>query len=344
MRCITIKVSLLAANRRDAKDPTPTVNKLLILDDETGTTPLRSILREAVLEKLGELQFKAEDEEIKTIIGTGGTDLTALLDHPSKLLPEHFDTIHATIIPAAAAGAGKEEPKRLDAVHATTIPAATAPHLDAVHATIIPAATAPHLDAVHATIIPAAAAGAVKKEQHELYKEGINREFGEEFNIFWRSATKATIEKKHGTTWEVFQSGMPGGNWEPPTSRFMASYIIEVVYDSSKNAKLKVSKLKGQTTDRSYHQDRLKKLAAVERAAAPHTFPPQLCHAVVGAPAVLVLAVVCVLVLREPATALVCALVVEVHARPVCTLTVGGGDSSSFVFVLPSLLERERVL
>jgi len=213
MRCITIKVSLLAANRRDAKDPTPTVNKLLILDDETGTTPLRSILREAVLEKLGELQFKAEDEEIKTIIGTGGTDLTALLDHPSKLLPEHFDTIHATIIPAAAAGA-------------------------------------------------------VKKEQHELYKEGINREFGEEFNIFWRSATKATIEKKHGTTWEVFQSGMPGGNWEPPTSRFMASYIIEVVYDSSKNAKLKVSKLKGQTTDRSYHQDRLKKLNREVMASA----------------------------------------------------------------------------
>jgi len=252
MRCITIKVSLLAANRRDAKDPTPTVNKLLILDDETGTTPLRSILREAVLEKLGELQFKAEDEEIKTIIGTGGTDLTALLDHPSKLLPEHFDTIHATIIPAAAAGAGKEEPK----------------HLDAVHATTILAATAPHLDAVHATIIPAAAAGAVKKEQHELYKEGINREFGEEFNIFWRSATKATIEKKHGTTWEVFQSGMPGGNWEPPTSRFMASYIIEVVYDSSKNAKLKVSKLKGQTTDRSYHQDRLKKLNREVMASA----------------------------------------------------------------------------
>jgi len=214
MRCITIKVSLLAANRRDAKDPTPTVNKLLILDDETGTTPLRSILREAVLEKLGELQFKAEDEEIKTIIGTGGTDLTALLDHPSKLLPEHFDTIHATIIPAAAAGA-------------------------------------------------------VKKEQHNLYKEGINREFGEEFNIFWRSATKATIEKKHGTTWEVFQSGMPGGNWEPPTSRFMASYIIEVVYDSSsKNAKLKVSKLKGQTTDRSYHQDRLKKLNREVMASA----------------------------------------------------------------------------
>ncbi|EJK73163.1 hypothetical protein THAOC_05230 [Thalassiosira oceanica] len=80
---------------------------------------------------------------------------------PSPIAP----AIHAMIIPAAAAGAGIEEPK--------------------------------HLDTLHATIIPAAAAGARKEEQqHELHKEGTNREFGEEFNIFWRSATKATIEKK----------------------------------------------------------------------------------------------------------------------------------------------------
>ena len=87
----------------------PAVDKLLILDEETGATPLRTLLREAVLEKHDKLQFKAEDEEIKTITGTGGTDLTALLDHPTKFLPTQYDSILATIIPAAAAVDADEE-------------------------------------------------------------------------------------------------------------------------------------------------------------------------------------------------------------------------------------------
>ena len=104
MRCITIKVSLFGSSSKK-----PAVDKLLILDDETGATPLRMLLREAVLEKHDKLQFKAEDEEIKTITRTGGTDLTALLDHPIKFLPTHYDSILATIIPAAAVDADEEE-------------------------------------------------------------------------------------------------------------------------------------------------------------------------------------------------------------------------------------------
>lgn len=109
MRCITIKVSLFGSSSKK-----PAVDKLLILDDETGATPLRTLLREAVLEKHGELQFNAEDEEIKTIIGTGGTDLTALLDHPTKILPTQYDTILATIFPAAAVEADEEEHDAID--------------------------------------------------------------------------------------------------------------------------------------------------------------------------------------------------------------------------------------
>lgn len=67
-----------------------------------------------MLEKHGELQFNAEDEEIKTIIGTGGTDLTALLDHPTKILPTQYDTILATIFPAAAVEADEEEHDAID--------------------------------------------------------------------------------------------------------------------------------------------------------------------------------------------------------------------------------------
>ena len=50
MRCITIKVSLFGSS---SKKPA-VVDKLLILDDETGAIPLCTLLKEAVLENHGE--------------------------------------------------------------------------------------------------------------------------------------------------------------------------------------------------------------------------------------------------------------------------------------------------
>ncbi|EJK58697.1 hypothetical protein THAOC_21155 [Thalassiosira oceanica] len=108
MRCITIKVSLFGSSSKK-----PAVDKLLILDDETGETPLRTLLREAVLEKHDKLRFKAEDEEIKTIIGTGGTDLTALLDHPTKILPTHPDDLLTVDEMKKVFDCGGQQPLRL---------------------------------------------------------------------------------------------------------------------------------------------------------------------------------------------------------------------------------------
>jgi len=119
-----------------------------------------------------------------------------------------------------------------------------------------------------------------------LFREEINREFDEDFKVYWRSDTKCTIEKKHpdvslGSGWGWGRSdpmgglgwgrsdtwGMGGRSYQPPTDQFMATYMIEVieavavmVNNSSRNAKVKISIVKGQTTNKSYHQERLNKL------------------------------------------------------------------------------------
>ena len=111
MRFITLKVFYFGSSSK------PLIDKLFIVDEATGAKYLRDLIKDAVNEKDDKIEFDAKDGEIQTIVGNGGTDLSALLDHPSNLVPAQFNTLHVTIIPSGAVADNKDEdPEIVDIV------------------------------------------------------------------------------------------------------------------------------------------------------------------------------------------------------------------------------------
>ena len=109
MRFITLKVFYFGSASK------PLIDKLFIMDEATGAKYLRDLIKDAVNEKDDKIDFNAKDGEIQKIVGNGGTDLSALLDHPSNLVPAQFNTLHVTIIPSGAVANDKDEdPKIVD--------------------------------------------------------------------------------------------------------------------------------------------------------------------------------------------------------------------------------------
>ena len=111
MKFITLKVFSFGSSSK------PLIDKLFIVDEATGAKYLRDLIKDAVNEKDDKIEFDAKDGEIQKIVGNGGTDLSALLDHPSNLVPAQFNTLHVTIIPSGTAADDKDEdPEIIDIV------------------------------------------------------------------------------------------------------------------------------------------------------------------------------------------------------------------------------------
>ena len=91
MRFLTLKVFSFCSSSK------PLIDKLFIVDEATGARYLRDLIKDAVNEKDDKIEFNAKDGETKKIVGNGGTDLSALLDHPSNLVPAQFNTPSLTL-------------------------------------------------------------------------------------------------------------------------------------------------------------------------------------------------------------------------------------------------------
>ena len=110
MRFLTLKVFSFGSLSK------PLIDKLFIVDEATGARYLRDLIKDAVNEKYDKIEFDAKDGEIQKIVGNGGTDLSALLDHPSNLVPAQFNTLHVTIIPSGAVDDKDNDPEIVDIV------------------------------------------------------------------------------------------------------------------------------------------------------------------------------------------------------------------------------------
>ena len=110
MRFLTLKVFSFGSSSK------PLIDNLFLVDEVTGARYLRDLIKDAVTEKDNNIEFNATDGEIQKIVGNGGTDLSALLDHPSNVVPAQFNTLHVTIIPSGAVDDKDEDPEIVDIV------------------------------------------------------------------------------------------------------------------------------------------------------------------------------------------------------------------------------------
>ena len=109
MRFLTLKVFSFGSSSK------PLIDKLIIMDEATGVRYLRDLIKDAVKEKDDKIDFNAKDDEIQKIVGNGGTDISALLNHPSNLVPAQFNALHVTIIPSVyVADDNVEDPEIVD--------------------------------------------------------------------------------------------------------------------------------------------------------------------------------------------------------------------------------------
>ena len=74
------------------------VNKYIFIDDEEKLSSLLKIfIRDEVHEFRRLNNIDLGDVEIKRIIGTGGVDLSAMLDRPLYVFPKQFNDVNVTI-------------------------------------------------------------------------------------------------------------------------------------------------------------------------------------------------------------------------------------------------------
>ena len=66
------------------------LNKYLFLDASDTVKYLRSVLRNEMNSAHNEIPFNATDAEITSIVGSGGTDLSQMLDRPMSVFPPCF--------------------------------------------------------------------------------------------------------------------------------------------------------------------------------------------------------------------------------------------------------------
>ena len=87
----------------------PLVNTLLVFDKTNKSRYLRNFLKEEVNQSAVEIEFNADNSEIKNIIASGVANVSRLLDFPVLIIPNSYQKINVTILPSTTSDSNEND-------------------------------------------------------------------------------------------------------------------------------------------------------------------------------------------------------------------------------------------
>ena len=98
-------------------EETAVINKYIFIDDEEKMSlPLRIIIRDELNEVIRINNIDGGGDKVKMIIGTGGVDLSLMLDRPLYVFPKQFNDVNVTIYIPTSGNLDKNKKEAVDLI------------------------------------------------------------------------------------------------------------------------------------------------------------------------------------------------------------------------------------